>query len=102
MIQKPKDIAKLEEKISKLQTKEQKARGVKPQTEYGTAASIGFRIATELLSGVSIGGGIGWFLDNIFSTKPYLLIIFLLFGGAAGFLNVYRFTKQLERKHTKE
>lgn len=102
MIQKPKDIAKLEEKISKLQTKEQEVRGIKPQNEYSSAASIGFRIATELLSGVIIGGGIGWFLDDVFSSTPYLLIIFILFGGAAGFLNVYRFTKELERKQTKE
>lgn len=101
MKQKPEDIAQLEKKINTLQ--KEKTLGAKaPHNQYTTSASLGLRIATELLSGIIIGGGIGWFLDDFLHTKPYLLVVFLLFGGAAGFLNVYRFTKQLEQQKQKE
>jgi len=34
---------------------------------------------------VAIGAGIGWFLDSRLGTKPWLLLVFLLFGIAAAF-----------------
>jgi ATP synthase protein I len=37
---------------------------------------------------VAIGAGIGWFLDAKLDTKPWLLLVFLLFGVAAGFKGV--------------
>lgn len=34
---------------------------------------------------VAIGAGIGYLLDARFGTKPWLLLVFTLFGVAAGF-----------------
>ena len=48
------------------------------------------RVATELLAGLLIGGCIGWTLDKWLDTNPWFLILFFLFGGAAGILNLWR------------
>ena len=48
------------------------------------------RISTELIVAVGVGGGLGFFLDDLLGTKPWLLIVFLLLGNAAGLWNIYR------------
>ena len=101
MKKKPEDIKKLEEQIRALSKKEQQARSPRTGNEYTNAAQTGMRVATELVSGGVIGADIGWFLDDIFGTKPLFLTLLLLLGGASGFLNVYRFVKSEEQK-TKE
>ena len=52
--------------------------------------SQAFRIGVDLMSALLVGTFIGWFLDDWLGTKPWFLLIFLLLGGAAGMLNVYR------------
>jgi ATP synthase protein I len=44
-------------------------------------ASLGL----EMGLAVAIGAGFGWFLDSRLGTAPWLLLVFLLFGVAAGF-----------------
>lgn len=53
---------------------------------------LGLRVVTELVAGILVGGGLGWLLDKWLSTKPILLIVFLLLGAAGGFWNVVRAT----------
>jgi F0F1-type ATP synthase assembly protein I len=48
------------------------------------------KVATELLAGLLIGGGIGWTIDKWLGTNPWFLVIFFLLGGAAGILNLWR------------
>lgn len=43
-----------------------------------------------LPSGLLVGYGIGYFLDDYFDTFPWLSMVFLLLGGAAGFVQVFR------------
>ncbi len=43
-----------------------------------------------MLVATMVGALIGYGLDKLFGTEPWLLVLFLLFGGAAGCLNVYR------------
>lgn len=59
------------------------------QTDYSRTAA-GFQISTELLAGVLIGAGLGYLLDKLFSTQPWLMSIFIILGGAAGILNIYK------------
>ncbi len=94
----PEDIKQMDERIRKLKAKENLARKGQQETDYSRASKIGFRIGTELISGVLVGGAIGYLLDKIFETRPILLIIFLFLGGIAGFLNVYRFVKSIENQ----
>ncbi len=48
------------------------------------------RASSELAAGVIVGGGLGYLLDKQFGTLPIFLIIFLMVGMAAGFLNLYK------------
>jgi ATP synthase protein I len=41
-----------------------------------------------------IGLYIGVYLDNVFSTRPWFTIIFLIIGIAAGFRNIYILVKK--------
>lgn len=68
------------------------------EKKFVYAYQTGSRIATELVSGVLVGAGLGYFLDKFAGTAPALLIIFLILGGAAGFLNVYRFVKKEDQR----
>jgi ATP synthase protein I len=52
--------------------------------------SKGYRLASEFVAGVLVGGLVGYGLDRLFGTLPLLLIIFLLFGFGAGILNMSR------------
>ncbi len=64
----------------------------------GTAKgmALGFRMATEFAVGPLVGAGIGWALDLVLHTKPWMLIVWMLFGFAAGVLNVLRTAKELQ------
>ena len=48
------------------------------------------RVATELLAGLIIGGGLGLIFDRWLDTKPLFLILFFLLGGIAGIYNLWR------------
>lgn len=45
---------------------------------------------------IAVGLAIGYFLDKLLNTAPYLLIIFLLYGIAAGFVNLIKVTKKYD------
>ena len=94
----PDDIKQMDERIRKVKAKEQRTREEKTESQFAHAAKVGFRIGAELISGVIVGAGIGYLLDILFGTRPLLLIIFLFLGGVAGFLNVYRFVKSMEKE----
>ncbi len=51
---------------------------------------LGLRVAIEMAAAVAVAVAIGWFLDGWLGTRPWLMIVFLAFGFAAGVLNVYR------------
>lgn len=60
----------------------------------GRAMNLGFRVLTEFVAAVVVGGLIGWKLDDWFHTSPLFLILFLALGTAAGFWTVYRIAVQ--------
>ncbi len=47
---------------------------------------------------IAVGGAMGYFLDAWLHTSPWLLIVFLLYGVAAGFVNLFRVTRRYESK----
>ena len=47
-------------------------------------------IGISLVAATAIGLLIGYGLDWLFGTKPWLTMVFVLFGIAAGFLNLFR------------
>ena len=58
----------------------------KPFSPWG----IGLRVGTELVSALVVAVAIGWALDRWLGTKPILMAVFVLIGGAAGVANVWR------------
>lgn len=81
------------------------ARGASPKEDgdgprrAGAGASglgVAMRIGVELVTTVLVGVGIGWALDTWLGTAPWLMVLFLFLGGAAGVMNVYRVVKGLD------
>jgi len=63
------------------------------EDKKGGALSLAFRVGVELVSAVAVGFGIGWLIDQQFDTKPWFMLVFLILGGAAGILNVFRMAR---------
>lgn len=56
----------------------------------GSAMNLGFRVLTEFVAAVVVGAVIGWQLDSWLGTKAIFLLLFLMLGTVAGFMNVYK------------
>lgn len=60
----------------------------------GTSAlGVGLRVGIELLSALAVGVLIGWLLDQWLHARPLFLGLFVLLGGGAGMMNVWRVVK---------
>lgn len=64
--------------------------------QRGQAMGQGLRIAVDLVVGVSFGGFIGWWLDRFFGTAPWLMVVLLVLGFAAGMMNVIRTAQRMQ------
>ena len=42
------------------------------------------------LGGIAIGAALGWYLDKLLGTAPWMFLVFFAIGVAAGIRNVYR------------
>lgn len=51
---------------------------------------------------IAVGLAIGYFLDKLFKTSPVMLIIFTLYGIAAGFWNLFKVSGVLKKKDKNE
>ncbi len=57
------------------------------------ALGLALRLGVEMVSALVVGTAIGWGLDHVFGTRPWIMLVFILLGGAAGILNVYRLAR---------
>ena len=87
-------VAKLKAKIDSLENTQKKI--TKKQKQSG--AGFGFKISTEIVAALVVGVGLGLLVDNYLGTKPFGLIIFFILGAFAGFLNVYRVMRRIEKQ----
>lgn len=62
--------------------------------KWAAYSTVGFMFPTS----IAVGFFIGYLLDKLFKTSPYLLIIFTLYGIAAGFVNLFKVTKKYGKK----
>ncbi len=65
------------------------------KSAYGQA----FRYAGELIVGVAVGGVLGWALDRQFGTAPWLMVLLVILGFAAGLLNVIRAAQKAQAEN---
>ena len=71
----------------------------KGRTSKGSApVGLGWatRLTTEMFAALVVGGGLGWLVDEWLGTQPWLMLVFLLVGCAAGILNAYRVARRFE------
>ena len=68
--------------------------GLPSPNGMGQAMSLGFRVMSEFVAAVVVGGFIGWAIDRWLGISPAALIVFLALGTAAGFWSVYRIAMQ--------
>lgn len=60
----------------------------------------GLRVGTEIVASTMIGLGLGFFIDRWLDTRPIFLIIFAIFGLAAGFINLYQLmVVDMQKRH---
>ncbi len=64
--------------------------------EHYSQAQLAWRMVTELVAGLLIGFGIGYGLDMVFGTTPFLMIVFLFLGLAAGIKALIQTAKEVQ------
>jgi ATP synthase protein I len=85
----------LGEKLEEAKGRHGKTPEVRPQSQ-GAALGQALRLGIELVAGVAVGGFIGWALDRFLGTAPFLMVVFLGLGAAAGIMNVVRTAKRMQ------
>jgi ATP synthase protein I len=74
------------------------SRKAEPETATDNAAMrLAMRLGVEMVAALVIAVVIGWGLDRLFHTRPWLMIAFVPIGAAAGLRNVFR---AMGPKHT--
>src|SRR5262249_6455033 len=63
-----------------------------------SAGAWALETSVDLRSGLIVGGGIGWLLDRLFGTTPWMLILFFLLGGVAGIWTVFKSAMQMNQQ----
>ena len=82
------EIAK--KKVTKNETKN--------RDKKSSLIGMAFKMSTELVAAVLIGGIIGFIFDTWFGTKPWLILTFFFIGVIAGILNVIRSAKNMQKR----
>lgn len=77
--------------------KEGSSSGPGLSPSQGNALGMGLRVGVELVSALAVAVAIGWGLDKWLGTKPFLLMLFVVLGGAAGVANVWRLVSPPKR-----
>lgn len=95
----PVRLKRLEERIDAVK----QARAPKPKVEdHYNAASQGWRMVIELVSGLGVGFVFGYGLDALFGTMPIFLVLFTLLGFAAGVNVMLRTAREVQAKNAAE
>jgi ATP synthase protein I len=63
-----------------------------PSSMAETMRTIGAlsTVGMSFVFAIAIGAGLGWYLDKVFGTAPWMFLVFFAIGVVAGILNVYR------------
>lgn len=93
------------ERLRALEAKLEKAKVAQVKPAGGgkdfSQAEVAWRMVIELTSGIMIGGSIGYGLDWAFGTQPIFLVVFILFGFAAGIRTVIGTARDMQERQLK-
>jgi ATP synthase protein I len=95
----PDPLKGLDAKLKKARETSRHGRPDEPQSENANpkAFALGMRVALEMIAAFIGGGVIGWFLDQWLGTSPWMLILWVALGFAAGIRSALRVTQMAER-----
>jgi ATP synthase protein I len=93
----PDRLAELDRRLAAVRGARAPAAPSARREEYA-AASMAWRMVIELVMAIVIGGAMGWGLDTLFGTMPLFLIVFVLFGLAAGVRLMLRTAEEMQRR----
>lgn len=91
--------ADLKARINRARASQEAAEGAKARSEQRdvSALSRGLRLSSEFLAAILVGAVMGYLLDQALGTAPWLLLVMVIIGFAAGVLNVVRTTAEMNR-----
>jgi len=89
-----------DERLNALDKRIRQAK-TRPETEP-SGASIALRMGSEMVAGVAVGTGFGYFVDDFFGTLPLFLVIFLFIGAAAGVKMMMETSARYSQQETEE
>jgi ATP synthase protein I len=92
--------ARLEALEAKLADKRKVETPKRHQDDHHSQAQMAWRMVIELVTGLLLGFGIGYGLDALFGTIPWLMIVFTLLGMAAGIKTMLRSAKEMQAPET--
>jgi len=76
-----------------------KAQEPEPRAdEHYSQAQLAWRMVIELVSGLGIGFGIGYGLDALLGTSPFLMVLFVFLGLAAGVKTMMRSANEIQEQ----
>lgn len=91
------DLDDLERRLA-----EARNRHKEPEPDGDNAGSLlgmAWRLSTEFLVAVLVGAGLGYGLDHLLGTRPWFLLVGLVFGFAAGIMSVFRAAGRMDAEN---
>ena len=70
----------------------------KKKNKHFESLGLASMMGIHLVSGVIVGMGMGYYLDKVFGTKPWFMLLFLVFGIVAGYKNMFREMQRIQKK----
>jgi ATP synthase protein I len=86
-------LTTLEERLRQAEQDEAVRTG-RARKPVDTNYRLGNQVLSYLIGGPAGGALVGWVLDRIFGTSPWLLLILLFLGMAAGFWNIIKISSK--------
>ena len=86
-------LTSLDERLKRAQADEAERTG-QNRKAADSNEQLGNRVLSYLIGGMLGGAAIGWALDRLLDTSPWLLLVMLFLGTAAGFWNIIKLSNQ--------
>lgn len=86
-------LTSLDERLRQAQMDEAERSG-RTRKPVDANYELGNRVLSYLLGGLLGGGLIGWVLDSWLDTSPWLLLLMLFLGTAAGFRSIIKLSNR--------
>ena len=88
---KPASLQAFDAKLREARDAADKSGGrTEPESDGRSGLGFAMRIGVELVAALIVGVAIGYFLDQLLGTNPWLMLLGFVLGSVAGFLGVYR------------